>query len=289
MNAPQPKAGSAEGCNAMRSSTLVDAMVPIQTSRARIWCTVNPENFVRNKFSGVGDLWPFVYMIFSYRRWPLRILWLAARSLSEFEDCSENQFYGSFLSEKFIALKMFWNGRYGIILYSMWKNDYFYWKYVENKSPRTLALIGLRRNLYKMMLLCYVGGGGGRSPPSLPGGIKLKLLLAMPPAPFCIRRLIKGAVSRFFSAFLRFFGPAKKKLIPKTIGNRKKDCAWGCARGINTTWENLRIEKHKSGRRSFGSPDWFLLFDLRIFSGGVYPPSATSRTISFSISNSYWY
>ena len=32
-----------------------------------------------------------------------------------------------------------------------------------------------------------------------------------------------------------------------------------------------------------------MLFDLQIFSGGVYPPSATSRTISFSISNSFWY
>ena len=40
------------------------------------------------------------------------------------------------------------------------------------------------------------------------------------------------------------------KLIPKTIGNRKRDCAWGCAGGINTTWENLQIEKHKSGRRT---------------------------------------
>ena len=28
-----------------------------------------------------------------------------------------------------------------------------------------------------------------------------------------------------------------------------------------------------------------MLFDLQIFSGGVYPPSATSRTISFSISS----
>ena len=133
---------------------------------------------------------------------------------------------------------------------------------------------------------------------------------------------------------------SSKKWVPKTIGNRKRDCAWGCARGKNTTWENLQIEKHKSGRRSFRSPDWFfphifgrmhapvhrrtciqhirthtrshapsipqqsfccffylkyisvlklkkkkknwfLLFDLKIFSGGVYPPSATSRTISF--------
>ena len=59
--------------------------------------------------------------------------------------------------------------------------------------------------------------------------------------------------------------------------------------GINTTWENVLIEKHKSGRCSFRSPDWFVLFDLQIFSGGVYPPSSTSRTISFSISNSFWY
>ena len=79
------------------------------------------------------------------------------------------------------------------------------------------------------------------------------------------------------------------KLIPKTIGNRKRDCAWGCAWGINATWENLQIEKHKSGRRSFRLPNWFVLFDLQIFSGGVYSPSATSRTISFSISNSFWY
>ena len=89
------------------------------------------------------------------------------------------------------------------------------------------------------------------------------------------------------------FSPKKSKkwikLIPKTIGNRKRDCAWGRAWGINTTWENLQIEKHKSGRRSFRSPNWFVLFDLQVFSGGVYSPSATSRTISFSISNSFWY
>ena len=32
-----------------------------------------------------------------------------------------------------------------------------------------------------------------------------------------------------------------------------------------------------------------MLFDLKIFSAGVYPPSATSRTISFSFSYSFWY
>ena len=59
--------------------------------------------------------------------------------------------------------------------------------------------------------------------------------------------------------------------------------------GVNTTRENLQIEKHKSGRRSFRSPNWFVVFDLQTFSGCVYPPSATSRTISFSFSNSCWY
>ena len=43
---------------------------------------------------------------------------------------------------------------------------------------------------------------------------------------------------------------------------------------INTIWENLQIEKHKSGRRSFRLPDWFVLFDLKIFSDGVYIPRA---------------
>ena len=33
--------------------------------------TVNPEYFVRTKFSYVGDLWPFVFMKFPYSRWSL--------------------------------------------------------------------------------------------------------------------------------------------------------------------------------------------------------------------------
>ena len=32
-----------------------------------------------------------------------------------------------------------------------------------------------------------------------------------------------------------------------------------------------------------------MLFNLQVFSGGIYPPSLTSRTISFSISNSFWH
>ena len=95
----------------------------------------------------------------------------------------------------------------------------------------------------------------------------------------------------------RLFFPSKKwiKLIAKTIGNRRKDFAWGCAQGMNTTSENLQIAKHKSGRRSFRSPDWFVLYDLQIFSGGVYPRRATSRAmffflvpIVFGINLKYW-
>ena len=85
---------------------------------------------------------------------------------------------------------------------------------------------------------------------------------------------------RLFHIFPRAF--KQKKLIPKTIGNRKRDCAWGFARGINTTWENLQIEKHKSVRWAERTPSWFVLFDLQIFSGGVYPPSATlTRNLFF--------
>ena len=91
-----------------------------------------------------------------------------------------------------------------------------------------------------------------------------------------------------------FFFPSKKwiKLIPKTIGNRKRDCAWGGSGWYTfNTWENLQIAKHKSGRRSFSLADWFVLCDLSIFSGKVYhpePPHAQSLflfPIVFGINN----
>ena len=76
-----------------------------------------------------------------------------------------------------------------------------------------------------------------------------------------------------FPAAPAFFSSKKLiKLIPKTIGHRKRDCAWGCARRINTTSENLQIEKHKSVRWVERTPSWFVLFDLQIFWGGIYPP-----------------
>ena len=77
-----------------------------------------------------------------------------------------------------------------------------------------------------------------------------------------------------FPAAPSFFSLKKWiKLILKTIGNRKKDCAWGCARGINTTGENLQIEKHKSGRRSFAHQT-DLCFSICRFSQVVFIPRA---------------
>ena len=105
----------------------------------------------------------------------------------------------------------------------------------------------------------------------------------------CISWISAGQIDLSETAdFLRTWYWKLITLIQKTIGNRKRDCAWGCARGINTTWQNLQIENHKSVRWAERTPSWFVFFDLQIFAGGVYPPSATtSRTISFSISNSF--
>ena len=81
------------------------------------------------------------------------------------------------------------------------------------------------------------------------------------------------------------------KLIPKTIGNRKRDCAWGCDRGINTTWENLQIENLAAQiRKAFVSlTELICAFRSADFLRWCLSPSATSRTISFSFSNSFWY
>ena len=39
---------------------------------------------------------------------------------------------------------------------------------------------------------------------------------------------------------------------------------------INTTWKNLQIAEHKSVRWPERTPYWFVLWDLQVFSGGVY-------------------
>ena len=74
-----------------------------------------------------------------------------------------------------------------------------------------------------------------------------------------------------FPAAPTFF-PSKKwiKLIPKTIGNRKRDGPWGYARRIITTSENLQIEKHKSIRWAERTPSWILCFSICRFSQVVF-------------------
>ena len=71
----------------------------------------------------------------------------------------------------------------------------------------------------------------------------LKSLLVVP-------KLVKLAMSKNTGSVLPTGSATVLGIISltKTIGNRKRDCAWGCARGINTTWENLQIVKHNSVR-----------------------------------------
>ena len=62
-------------------------------------------------------------------------------------------------------------------------------------------------------------------------------------------------------------------LIPKTIGNWKRDCAWGCAWGINTTWEICRSKStNQFGERNERLPD--LCFSICRFSQVVFIPQA---------------
>ena len=65
-------------------------------------------------------------------------------------------------------------------------------------------------------------------------------------------------------------GPA---LIPKLIGNRKRDCSWGCARGINITWEICSSKStNQEGVRSAHRTD--LCFSNCRFSQVVFIPRA---------------
>ena len=73
----------------------------------------------------------------------------------------------------------------------------------------------------------------------------------------------------------------KEILIPKTIGIRKKRLCVRLRSGDKHHLRKSADRKHKSFRWAKRTPSWFVLFDLQIFSGGVYPSSATSRTISF--------
>ena len=63
-------------------------------------------------------------------------------------------------------------------------------------------------------------------------------------------------------------------LIPKTIGNRKRDCAWGCAWGILTPPEKICRSKstNQFGERNERLPD--LCFSICRFSQVVFFPQA---------------
>ena len=69
----------------------------------------------------------------------------------------------------------------------------------------------------------------------------------------------------------------------KNFGKRKRDCAWGCARGDKHLPRNFGKSQstNQESLRPVVRADWFVLCDLQNSFCGVYPPSATTRTISF--------
>ena len=75
------------------------------------------------------------------------------------------------------------------------------------------------------------------------------------------------------------------KWMPKTtyIGNRERDRAWGCTRGINTTCETLQIPKHKwLIRCSTHRTELCFVICGCFYLGGVYP-WAQPHAQSFSL------
>ena len=74
-------------------------------------------------------------------------------------------------------------------------------------------------------------------------------------------------------------------LILKTIGNRKRDCAWGCG-GVKKSKKNQLLSTNHQNP--------YLLRLVMICAQQLiflqfFNTPASSRTISFSISNSFWY
>ena len=82
-----------------------------------------------------------------------------------------------------------------------------------------------------------------------------------------------------------FISGLSSPLILKTIGNRKGDCAWSCSRW-QTQPEKISKSQRTNQCHSLCTLNWFVLCNLLIFSGCL-SPRTTSRTISFSISNSF--
>ena len=61
---------------------------------------------------------------------------------------------------------------------------------------------------------------------------------------------------------------SKRKLILKTIGNRKGDCAWSCSRW-QTQPEKICKSQRTNQCHSLRTLYWFVLCNLQIFSGCV--------------------
>ena len=75
------------------------------------------------------------------------------------------------------------------------------------------------------------------------------------------------------------------KLIPKTIGNRKRDCAWGCV-GVKKLKKNQLLSTNHHQAKQI----WILMICAQqLIFLQFFNTRASSRTISFSISNSFWY
>ena len=77
-------------------------------------------------------------------------------------------------------------------------------------------------------------------------------------------------------------------LIPKTIGNRKRDCAWGGSG--DKPYLRKSTDRKEQIRKAFVQFSGLIcaLRSVDFLRQGL-SPRATSRTISFSISNSFWY
>ena len=74
-------------------------------------------------------------------------------------------------------------------------------------------------------------------------------------------------------------------LITKTIGNRKRDCAWGCA-GVK------KLKKNQLLSTNHQNPNLLRLVMIcaqQLIFLQFFNTRASSRTISFSISNSFCY
>ena len=75
------------------------------------------------------------------------------------------------------------------------------------------------------------------------------------------------------------------ELIPKTIGNRKRDCAWGCA-SVKKLKKNQLLSTNHHQAKQIGV---LMICAQQLIFLQFFNTRASSRTISFSISNSFWY